>query len=154
MLSCGKMLVVSLDNLAEFSLWLKISSKRFSSPYPYVLNIEQNMIGVLVFFLVTNQGIYGLKTLSFENLKYVNNMKYDYYFKGNFTPKVKIKNTNLFNCLYFQFLSNGILWRKLPSISFGMHDDRSLVKHAFVVRQSFAIGYKADRYTPTVKITV
>ena len=35
-----------------------------------------------------------------------------------------------------------------------MHDDRSLVKHAFVVRQSFAIGYQADRYTPTVKITL
>ena len=45
------------------------------------------MITVFVFFLLINQGIYGLKTLSFENLKYVDK-KNNYYFKGNFSAKV------------------------------------------------------------------
>ena len=42
---------------------------------------------VVVFFLLINKGIYGLRTLSFENLKYVDK-KNDYYFEGNFTAKV------------------------------------------------------------------
>ena len=54
-----------------------------------VLTIAQNMITVFVFFLVINQGISGLKTLSFENLKYVDKDT-NYYFEGNFSAKVKL----------------------------------------------------------------
>lgn len=50
-------------------------------------SIVQNMPPVVVFFLLINKGIYGLRTLSFENLKYVDK-KNDYYFEGNFTAKV------------------------------------------------------------------
>ena len=52
------------------------------------------MITVFVFFLVINQAIYGLKTLSFENLKYVDKNN-NYYFEGNFTAKVKIERSKI-----------------------------------------------------------
>ena len=45
------------------------------------------MITVFVIFLLINQAIYGLKTLSFENLKYVDK-KNNNYFESNFTAKV------------------------------------------------------------------
>ena len=45
------------------------------------------MTTIFVFFLLINQEIYGLKTLSFENLKYVDK-KNKNYFESNFTAKV------------------------------------------------------------------
>ena len=46
------------------------------------------MVIVFVFFILMNQGLYGLKTLSFENLKYVVKENDYYYFEGSFKAKI------------------------------------------------------------------
>ena len=70
-------------------------------------NCEQRMITVFVFFLLINQAIYGLKTLSFENLKYVDK-KNKNYFESNFTAKVSRERFPIV-CIYW-FLTYNHCW--------------------------------------------